>query len=339
MFLFFFWWGSNIVKGSPSGSMVKNPPAMLETQETRVCSLGWEDPLEEGIATHSSILAWKIPWTWGRKELDMIEATEHGMEHCKTAPFIIITRRSQPSLAVRSHFQWYILTYVFCPIFSCLPTCFSEYFSNSLRRVHMILLTFLGVTWYWAPSLNGEDPLAEGMATHSSILAWRILWMEEPGRLQSMRSQSDMTEQLSLSLFIRYWPAIGPSCHPMAPGHPACPLGLSLPHPYFTSQAIVAHFCCLCLEWLFIQILPLLQGSAQVTFPLGVLQSLAYKWSLLIFLMNSVLPKSRALWWMLKWLFMCLSSYCFLLLCELQMQGLDHFLPFLLTQWRTGTVY
>jgi len=32
-------------------------------QETRVQSLGWEDPLEEGMATHSSILAWRIPWT------------------------------------------------------------------------------------------------------------------------------------------------------------------------------------------------------------------------------------------------------------------------------------
>ena len=40
--------------------MVKNLPAM---QETRVRSLGWEDPLEKGMATHSSILAWRIPWT------------------------------------------------------------------------------------------------------------------------------------------------------------------------------------------------------------------------------------------------------------------------------------
>ena len=36
---------------------------MQETQETWVQSLGWEDPLEEGMATRSSILAWKIPWT------------------------------------------------------------------------------------------------------------------------------------------------------------------------------------------------------------------------------------------------------------------------------------
>ena len=40
--------------------LVKNLPAM---QETWVQSLGWEDPLEKGKATHSSILAWKIPWT------------------------------------------------------------------------------------------------------------------------------------------------------------------------------------------------------------------------------------------------------------------------------------
>ena len=40
--------------------MVKNPPAM---QETGIPSLGREDPLEKGMAAHSSILAWKIPWT------------------------------------------------------------------------------------------------------------------------------------------------------------------------------------------------------------------------------------------------------------------------------------
>ena len=39
--------------------MVKNPPAI---QETQVQSLGQEDPLEKGVATHSSILAWEIPW-------------------------------------------------------------------------------------------------------------------------------------------------------------------------------------------------------------------------------------------------------------------------------------
>ena len=45
----------------------------------------------------------------------------------------------------------------------------------------------MGETWVW--SLGREDPLEKGMATHSSILAWRIPWTEESGRLQSMGSQ------------------------------------------------------------------------------------------------------------------------------------------------------
>ena len=42
---------------------VNNPPAMQEPQEKQVLSLGQEDPLEEVMATHFSILAWRIPWT------------------------------------------------------------------------------------------------------------------------------------------------------------------------------------------------------------------------------------------------------------------------------------
>ena len=58
--------------------MVKNLPAM---QKTQVQSLGQEEPMENGMATHSSIFAWRIPWTeepvgyspWGHKESDMTE--------------------------------------------------------------------------------------------------------------------------------------------------------------------------------------------------------------------------------------------------------------------------
>ena len=63
--------------------MVKNLPTMQETQETWVRSLGLEDPLEEGMATHSSVLAGESQeWgslvgchLWGRTELDTTEAT------------------------------------------------------------------------------------------------------------------------------------------------------------------------------------------------------------------------------------------------------------------------
>ena len=51
-------------KGFPGGSVVKNPPAMQETQETGVRSLGWEDPLEEDMATHFSIFAWTEEPGW-----------------------------------------------------------------------------------------------------------------------------------------------------------------------------------------------------------------------------------------------------------------------------------
>ena len=49
-----------ILMASLVAQLVKNPPAM---QETWVLSPGWEDPLEKGMATRSSILAWRIPWT------------------------------------------------------------------------------------------------------------------------------------------------------------------------------------------------------------------------------------------------------------------------------------
>ena len=53
----------------------------------------------------------------------------------------------------------------------------------------------------WVQSLNQQEPLGKGMAAYSSFLAWRILWTEEAGRLQSRgHKESDTTEQLTLSL-------------------------------------------------------------------------------------------------------------------------------------------
>ena len=60
--------------GIPGGSVVKNLPAVQETQETWIRSLGQEDPLEEGMATHSSILAWRIP-----KDRGVWQATGNGV--------------------------------------------------------------------------------------------------------------------------------------------------------------------------------------------------------------------------------------------------------------------
>ena len=64
--------------GFPGGTVIKNPPARQETQEMWVQSLDQEDPLKEGMATHSSILAWKIPWTEEHGRLQSIESQRVG---------------------------------------------------------------------------------------------------------------------------------------------------------------------------------------------------------------------------------------------------------------------
>ena len=136
--------------------MVKHLPAVRETQ---VRSLGWEDPLEKEMATHTSTLTWKIPWTeelvgyspWGRKELDMTEQLHFHF------------LKSQVALVIKN------------------PLPVQE--RKELR----------------VPSLGQEDPLEEGMVTHSSILAWRIPRTEEPGGLQSMvlqRLRHDLAHML-----------------------------------------------------------------------------------------------------------------------------------------------
>ena len=74
-FLFSLWiyWASQV------GQWQRIHLPMQETQEMQVLSLGWEDPLKEDMETHSSILAWRIPWTeagynpWGCKESDTTE--------------------------------------------------------------------------------------------------------------------------------------------------------------------------------------------------------------------------------------------------------------------------
>ena len=116
-------------------------------QETRVQSLGWEDPLEKDMATHSSTLAWRIPWTE-----DPGRPQSMGSQSGKVSSVII-------RYVIYYRLPWWLR--------KCLPTM-------QETRVQ---------------SLGQEDPLEKEMATHSSTLAWRIPWREEPGRLQSMGSQ------------------------------------------------------------------------------------------------------------------------------------------------------
>ena len=69
-------WLPHPLNGNHNIQMVKNSSIM---QETQVPSLGWEDPLEKGMATHSSILAWRIPWTEEPGRLQSLESQELDM--------------------------------------------------------------------------------------------------------------------------------------------------------------------------------------------------------------------------------------------------------------------
>ena len=107
----------------------------------QVWSLGQEDPLEKGMATHSSILAWRIPWTGAWR------ATVQGVAKHQT-------RLSKPSHICDMH----------------INIC--------IKYMHICHTSYI-----YSLSLEKER------ATHSSILAWKIPWIEKPGRQQSMGSQ------------------------------------------------------------------------------------------------------------------------------------------------------
>ena len=115
---------------------------MQEIWETWVQSPGQEDPVEEGMATHPSILAWEIPWTEDPGGLQAMGSQRVGH--------------------------------------SLVPNDGSAVKSLSATQEKQEMLVW---------SLDWEGPLEEGMATHSTILSWRIPWTEEPGGLQFMGSQ------------------------------------------------------------------------------------------------------------------------------------------------------
>ena len=70
-------------------------------------------------------------------------------------------------------------------------------YTHTYVGVSQVAQTAKNLTAMWEAQvqfLGQEDPREKGMATHSSILAWRILWTEDPGRLQSMESQKSWTQ-------------------------------------------------------------------------------------------------------------------------------------------------
>ena len=112
-------------KGFPDGSVVKNLSAM---QETWVWSLGWENPLEKEMATHSSILPWEIPWTEEPGRLQSMELQRAGQD-------LATKQQQQP----RKHYQYLSPTFQLSgiPEHSGYPRIF---FYNVLQKFHLSFL-------------------------------------------------------------------------------------------------------------------------------------------------------------------------------------------------------
>ena len=127
----------------------------------------------------------------------------------------------------------------------------------------------------WVRSLGWEDPLEKEMATHSSTLAWRIPWTEEPGRLQSMGSQRvrhDWATSLSLSLSVY-------SCH------------LFLISSASVKSLAFLTFIVPIFEWN-VALVSLIFLKRSVVFPILLFPSISLHWSL----RKAVLPLLAILW-------------------------------------------
>ena len=159
--------------GSLVAQMVKNPPAIPETQ---VQSLGWEDALEKGMATHSSILAWRIPWTEEPGRLQSMRS--HKVRHeWLTNTLLYITGHS-----AHDGNQWGGLL---------SRGLISDLFLNRTTEAtggSVVKKTCLPMQHIWVWSLGQEDPLEKEMATCSSFFAWRTPGTEEPGWQETMGS-------------------------------------------------------------------------------------------------------------------------------------------------------
>ena len=146
-------------------SLVAQTVECLSTMwETRVRSLGHEDPLEKKMAPHSSTIAWKIPWTEEPGRLQSMESQRVRHDWVTYFHNLYFSPPSPPTLSPNKY---------------TLLKCHRA----SLVAQMVKCLPAMLETWVW--SLGWEDPLEKEMSTYSSILAWKIPWMEEPGRLQS----------------------------------------------------------------------------------------------------------------------------------------------------------
>ena len=162
----------SLVASSLVAQTVKHLPTM---RETWVQSLGREDPLEKEMATPSSTLAWEIPWMEEPGRLQSV-GSQRVIYDWATSPYLTFSILSDWDLPFLPNTSWNVKVLVtqLCPTL-CDPVDCSPP-GSSLQN-----WPAMWETWVW--SLGPEYPLEKGMATHSSILAWRIPWTEGPGGL------------------------------------------------------------------------------------------------------------------------------------------------------------
>ena len=172
---------------------VKNPPAM---QETLGRFLGWEDPLEEGMATHSSILAGESPGTEEPGGLIGSQRVGHDWVTKRSTWRLFFVLCIYESVFILFCWFWILdSTYKWGHVeFTCISLTYWGFPGGSDGKESTCNADDKGDR-VW--SLGGEDPLEKEMATHSSTLAWRILWTEEPGGLQSIRGVAKSQTWLS----------------------------------------------------------------------------------------------------------------------------------------------
>ena len=106
----------SIIWGFPCGSAVKNLPEMQESQEIDVGpNLSWEDPLEEDMATHSSIFAWRIPWTEepGRPQSIVSQRVRHDQSNSALNMHQLSTLNEDGITLLQLQSYWAFLTEVF----------------------------------------------------------------------------------------------------------------------------------------------------------------------------------------------------------------------------------
>ena len=186
--------------------LVKNPPAMLEIW---VRSLGWEDPPEKGQATHSSILAWRSPWTEKPGGLQFMGSHRIGLD------WVTKTHRVQ---GLRKTHVSHWLVHLAAPARftqdgNCGDLRWLQLLPWRLYHLNLYNISFPGGSDSKESACNGEtrveylggeDPLEKGMATHSYFL---------PGESHGQRNRwatvhvvaksKDTTEQLTLS-YVNY---------------------------------------------------------------------------------------------------------------------------------------